>query len=119
MKSCIRVGRLVCAAVVLAVAGLPATAPAQPAPSSASASEAERLDRVASFGRNGPSADPAYLEALTALSLFYVNQARYSDAVPVLRRALAASERIHGAAHDVTKEIRATLMLTERFATSR
>ena len=47
--------------------GLPAAAPAQSAPATKSGTEAERLERIASFERNGPSADPAYVEALTSL----------------------------------------------------
>lgn len=119
MKSAIGKCRLACAGAILAVLGSPAAAPAQPAPAAGNATEAERVERVAAFERNGQSSDPAYLDALGSLALLYVNQGRYSDAVPVLRRALAASERINGAEHDLTQQIRVTLTLAERFANLR
>lgn len=77
--------------------------------------EAGHLARVAAFERDGPPADPAYLDALAGLSLFYFNQGRHADALPVLRRAAAASERIHGPEHPLTREVQATLQLLEGF----
>ena len=81
--------------------------------------EAAHLERIAAFERAGTPTDPAYLEALSGLSLFYVGQARYADAIPVLRRALAASERIAGPEHRVTQEFRASLALAEAFVSRR
>lgn len=118
MKLAIRMGVLASAGAFLAVGASPAAAIAQPAPQEDT--EVERVERVvASFERNGPSSDPAYLDALGSLARIYVNQGRYADAVPVLRRAHAASERIHGADHDLTEQIRVTLLLAERFANPR
>jgi hypothetical protein len=85
----------------------------------APASEADHLQRIASFERGGTPTDPAYLEALSNLSLFYVNQGRYAEAVPLLRRGLAASERIVGPEHEVTREFRASLALVEAFVSRR
>ena len=79
------------------------------------ATEAEHLARVAAFEAAGEPSDPDYLDALAGLSLFYVDQGRHADALPVLRRALAASERMLGARDEVTEEIRMTLVLLERF----
>ena len=81
--------------------------------------EAAHLERIAAFERAGTPTDPAYLEALSGLSLFYVGQARYADAIPVLRRALAASERIAGPEHHVTQKFRASLALAEAFVRRR
>lgn len=108
-------------AMAAALALLPAPAAAQPAqlPPAAEeeppATEAGHLARIAAFERDGPPADPAYLDALAGLGLFYFNQGRHADALPVLRRAVAASERIHGPEHALTQEIRATLQLLEGF----
>lgn len=77
--------------------------------------EAGHLERVASFERRGSPADPAYVTALTGLALYYVNQGRHAEAVPALRRALAAGERIFGPDHPTTREIRATLLMAEAF----
>ncbi len=92
-----------------AAATAPLESPARPT------TEAGHLERIAAFERSGSPADPAYVTALTGLSLLYVNQGRYAEAVPVLRRALAASERIAGPDHPTTREVRATLMLAEAF----
>jgi hypothetical protein len=100
-------------------------APASPAASLQSdnaiqpTTESDHLDRVAAFEEAGPPADPAYLTALSGLALFYVDQARYAEAIPVLRRALEASARIVGPDHELTREIRATLLLTEAFVNRR
>jgi hypothetical protein len=92
-----------------AAATAPLENPAQPT------TEAGHLERVASFERRGSPTDPTYVEALTGLSLFYANQGNYAQAVPVLRRALAASERIFGPDHSTTREIRTTLLMAEAF----
>lgn len=83
------------------------------------ATESDHLDRVAAFEEAGPPVDPAYLTALSGLAAFYVGQARYAEAIPVLRRALEASARIVGPDHELTREIRATLLLTEAFVNRR
>jgi hypothetical protein len=119
VKTGIGVRSVATAIALLMSLGPTVAAQAQPARLTASDTEAERLERVASFERNGPSGDPAYLDALTSLSLLYVNQGRYSEAVPVLRRALVASERVHGPGHELTRQVRGTLTLAERFANSR
>ena len=102
-------------AVIVAVPAASPAVAAQADEAAAPGSEAEHLARVAAFEREAAPGDPAYLDALTGLSLFYVNQGRHADAVPVLRRALAASERMLGAGDELTEEIRATLVLLERF----
>lgn len=114
MKSLRRVACLSFAAALLA---FPVSSPgaAQPGGAARPATEAEHLARVASFERGEAPADPAYLGALVGLSGFYVNQGRYAESLPVLRRAVAASERIHGPEHAVTREVRATLLLAEAF----
>jgi hypothetical protein len=81
--------------------------------------EAELLDRLSAFEREELPSDPAYVAALSRLSLIYDNQGRHAEAVPLLRRALAASERIAGPEHPMTREIRASLMLAEAFVKAR
>ena len=105
-------------ALLLATPGAARPPSAPPAAAEAEApptTEAGHLARVAAFERDGAPADPAYLDALAGLSLFYFNQGRHADALPVLRRAVAASERIHGPEHPLTREVRATLQLLEGF----
>lgn len=96
-------------------AGQPPSPPAPAAAEEAPTTEAGQLARVAAFEQAGPPTDPAYLDALAGLSLFYFNQGRHAEALPVLRRAVAASERIHGPEHPLTREVRATLQLLEGF----
>lgn len=74
--------------------------------------ESELVARVASLEAEGePSA--AYIRALVQLSGLYINAGRHSDAVPVLRRAVAASGQVAGPDHPVTREIMITLLLAE------
>jgi hypothetical protein len=115
MRSILIVRTLAMAAALALLPPLPAAAAAPPEAAAQPTTEAGHLERVAAFERAGPPTDPAYLDALGGLSLFYFNQGRHADALPVLRRALAASERIHGAEHALTREIRATLLLLENF----
>lgn len=109
--------RILAAAAALAASLLPAAAPAAPAeaPAPTPGSEEALKQRVAAFERAGEPTDPAYITALGALARLYVNSARYAEALPVLRRALAASERIHGPKHPVTDEVRTTVIVAEAF----
>ncbi len=116
MKSVFLSARLALAAAsITAALAAPQTAAAASETRAQPATEAEHLERIAAFERAATPTDPAYLTALSSLGLFYVNQGRYADAVPVLRRGLAASERIVGPEHQVTRELRSSLALAEAF----
>ena len=115
MRSIPIVRALAMAAALALPPPLAAAAAVQPEAAAQPATEAGHLERIAAFERAGPPTDPAYLDALAGLGLFYFNQGRHADALPVLRRAVAASERIHGPEHAVTQEVRATLLLLENF----
>lgn len=78
--------------------------------------EAARLERIAGLEAEGAPSFPAYLSALVQMSTFYANQARYAEALPLLRRAHRASEENLGAQHATTEELRVTILLMERFA---
>ncbi len=108
-----------CAALAFAVAIPAPSALAGAEVPDRPATEAELLDRLSAFEREEQPSDPAYVAALSRLSLLYVNQGRHAEAVPLLRRALAASERIAGPDHPATREIRASLMLAEAFVGAR
>ena len=102
-------------AASLLSAPVAAAPPAAEASAPAPSAEETLKQRVAAFERGGEPSDPAYIQALGALARFHVNNARYAEALPVLRRALTASERIHGPKHPVTDEVRTTVLVAEAF----
>jgi hypothetical protein len=85
----------------------------------AQADEAERLGRVAALEAEGPASFPAYLNAAVELSTYYTNQARYAEALPILRRAAEASQRTLGPQHAMSEQLRVTVLLMERFVADR
>ena len=95
---------------------LHAAAVAQPP---AASDEAARLARIETLEAEGPESFPAWLNAVVEMGTFYGNQGRYRDALPLLRRAHRGSEQHLGAQHPMTEQLRATVLLMERFVSDR
>lgn len=93
-----------------------AMAMAQPQPAS---DEAARLARIEALEAEGAASFPAWLNAVVEMGTFYGNQGRYSEALPLLRRAHRGSEQRLGAQHPMTEQLRVTVLLMERFVSDR
>jgi len=93
-----------------------AAAAAQPPPG---ADEAARLARIEALEAEGPASFTAWLNAIVEMGSYYGNQGRYSEALPLLRRANRGSEQRLGAQHPMTEQLRVTVLLMERFVSGR
>lgn len=91
------------------------TMPAGAHGQSTGASDAARLEHIASLEAAGPSALASYFSAVIEFSTALINQGRYREALPVLTRAHAVAERNFGPDHATTRELRATIALLQPF----